>query len=118
MYRIVSRAVAWSLLAAIAFATLSPVDLRPTFGFGPNLDRAVGFFALGMSLALAYPRHKARIATLVIAIAVALEAAQWLAPDRDPRVHDVVVKAFGGLLGVLAAHLLERLRRRMRLPEK
>ena len=51
------RILAWLLLAAIAFATLSPIGLRPDSGFSPNYERFAAFAAVGMMFVLAYPRH-------------------------------------------------------------
>jgi hypothetical protein len=48
---------AWTLLAFIAYATLSPIHSRPTLLASPNLERLAAFTVLGALFCLAYPRH-------------------------------------------------------------
>ena len=50
---------------------------------------------------------------LVGVLAVAAEAAQALAPAREPRLDDVLLNLAGGMAGVLLAILLRKLFRRL-----
>lgn len=111
MYRVFLRIAAWSILAAIIFVTVSPIDLRPTLGFGPNDDRAVGYFIVGLAFALAYPKHWLRTTLLVVLGAASIESLQLLTPDRHARLHDVLVKASGGMVGIAAGYAALRLRK-------
>jgi VanZ family protein len=93
------RIAAWSLLVAIAFVTLAPVEVRPQSGASANLERFVALLALGLAFALAYPRRIAEAALLVVAAAVSFELLQALDPSRHARLGDVAVKVVGGLTG-------------------
>ena len=97
-------AVAAAGLSAIAFATLCPIGLRPHLA-GANVERFCAYLGLGLLVSRAAGR-KALTATLgVIALAIALEAAQRLVPGRHAALPDAAIKALGGVLGV-AAHQL------------
>jgi hypothetical protein len=100
------RPLAWVLLVAIAFVTLSPLGLRPNSGFSPNYERLFAFALVGCAFALAYPRHIWLVLGFVLAAAVVLEVLQYLAGDRHPRVIDLVAKVIGGGIGVAAGTLL------------
>ncbi|WNV12386.1 VanZ family protein [Tardiphaga sp. 709] len=106
MYRKTIIVVAWTTLALIAFATLSPIGLRPHFG-GVSLERFGAFALVGLLFGLAYPRHLWFVLTLVGGAAVALEVLQHLTPDRHGEVRDALVKLAGGVTGIgisLALH--------------
>ena len=94
------RILAWSLLAAIAFVTLSPIGLRPNSGLSPNYERLFAFAAVGCAFALAYPRHIWLVLALVVGAAVALEAMQLLVSGRHFRLIDLAAKLIGGGVGV------------------
>jgi VanZ family protein len=98
--------VACLLLAFITFATLSPIHLRPKTGH-PNLERCAAFLLLGAAYTLALPRRAGPIAVCMVVCAFVLEGAQYFAPTRDPDLRDALVKAFGGLLGVAIACVVE-----------
>jgi hypothetical protein len=100
---------AWACFGLIGFLTLGPVDFRPHLFPSTDLDRGVGFAALGFLLGIAYPRRLLAISVLVIGGAVVLEALQFLTPDRDARLIDLIVKAAGGALGIVAAVAVRRL---------
>lgn len=94
------RPLAWLLLAAIAFVTLSPLELRPNSGLSPNYERLAAFAAVGCAFALAYPRHLWLVLCLVLGAALCLEALQFLAGSRHPRFVDLAAKLIGGSIGV------------------
>jgi VanZ family protein len=97
-----SAVVAWLLLGAIAFVTLSPIDLRPDTGHVIS-ERVLAFIALGAAFGAGYPRRLPFGVTVTLAAAVGLEAAQFLAPGRHPRLIDASEKLAGGLIGVAIA---------------
>jgi hypothetical protein len=101
--------LAWACFALICFLTLSPVNFRPHIFLSSGLDRCAAFAALGFLLGIAYPRRLLAISVLVIGGAVVLEALQFLRPDRDARLIDLIVKAAGGEGGIIAAAAVRRL---------
>jgi VanZ family protein len=99
-----SAVAAWLLLAAIAFVTLSPIELRPDTGHVIS-ERVFAFIALGATFGAGYPRRLPFGAAVTLAAAIGLEAAQFLAPGRHPRLVDAGEKLAGGLVGVAIAFL-------------
>ncbi|WP_423067014.1 VanZ family protein [Devosia sp. CN2-171] len=100
------RILAWSLLAAIAFVTLSPIGLRPNSGLSPNYERLFAFAAVGLAFALAYPRHIWLVLALVLGAAVGLEALQLVISGRHGRIIDLAAKLLGGGVGVMGGMML------------
>ena len=90
------------LLAFIAYATISPIQARPTLLASANVERLGAFAVLGALFCLAYPRHMILVALIVLGSAVLLELAQLLTPDRHGRIQDAIVKMTGGAFGVAA----------------
>ena len=106
---LLARFAAWALVAVIVFVTLGPIRDRPTFSFDPQLERAIAFFALGFAFSVAYPRRRVQVAVGVLACAFVLEAGQRLTTDRHGHLHDALAKAVGGILGILAVDIAQRL---------
>ncbi|MBN9315482.1 MAG: VanZ family protein [Devosia sp.] len=98
--------LAWLLLAAIAFVTLSPIGFRPESGLSPNYERFAAFAAVGLMFALAYPRHIWLVLLLVLGAAIAFEALQLVTAGRHGRLWDLVVKLLGGGIGIAAGAVL------------
>jgi hypothetical protein len=102
--RRVATASAWMVglaalgITGVVFATLCPIGLRPHLA-APNAERFGAYVVLGAVLALAAGRRAAGATALVVLLAFGLEAAQALAPGRDPAVSDALVKALGGMVG-------------------
>jgi hypothetical protein len=71
---------AWTLLAFIAYATISPIQARPTLFASPSFERLAAFTVLGALLCLVYPRHIVLVCLIVLGSAVLLELAQLLTP--------------------------------------
>jgi VanZ family protein len=105
-----AKPVAWLLLAAIIFVTLSPIGLRPHTVTSVNLDRALAYLLVGFMFAVAYPRRWLAVAVLLIFGALAIEYLQYLSPTRHARLHDAGVKIVGASVGVFAGCLLNRVR--------
>ena len=103
-------AAAWTTLAFIAFATLSPLALRPEFG-DANLERFGAYALAGLLMALAYPRHLIPVALFVVGVATVLEVLQLVTPDRHGQFANAVVKAVGGIAGVTVAFIILHLTR-------
>jgi len=96
--------------AGIAFVTLCPIGLRPHLGSATQ-ERFGAYFVLGVLVALAAGRRWLGATAVVLLLAFGLEAAQALAPGRDPAMSDALVKALGGVLGAAVAQLVFPIRR-------
>jgi len=105
-----SKPLAWLLLAAIIFVTVSPIGLRPHTVTSVNIDRALAYMVVGLAFAVAYPKHWMTVALLLIAGAVFIEYLQYLSPTRHARFHDAAVKAVGATVGVAIGSLFNRVR--------
>jgi hypothetical protein len=103
--------VAWSMLVFIAYATLSPIGLRPHLG-NVSLERFGAFAAFGLLFGLAYPRHFWLVLVMVLGSAVMLELLQVITPDRHGMLPDAEVKVIGGLSGVLLSLAFNHVSRR------
>jgi hypothetical protein len=97
----VLRLSAWLALAVLIVVTAGPISLRPVSGFPIPIERFLAFLSAGGLFGLAYPRHRARSILIVVAFALGLELAQHLVPQRHGLLGDALVKAAGGVLGVL-----------------
>ncbi|MBR0694951.1 VanZ family protein [Bradyrhizobium lablabi] len=105
MIQALFRISGWLALAFIAFATLSPINERPSVA-GPPLEHFVAYAVVGLAFMLGYPRRLQLMVAIVITSAFALEALQLLTPDRHARMLDALVKAAGGLCGITAGRLM------------
>lgn len=104
------RIIAWVLLATILFVTVDPIAFRPDSGLPVNVERFIAFAVVGVAFACAYPKRWIFVLVLVVGSAFAFELSQMLAPTRHAGTLDAVVKATGGLFGVLAAKAFTRIR--------
>ncbi len=102
------KTAAWSILAIIAFVTLSPIGFRPHTITNVNIDRATAYAAAGVVFTLAYPRSWKTAAVLLILGAVGFELLQALQPTRHARIDDALIKAAGAALGVAVGHVWNR----------
>jgi hypothetical protein len=112
MIRTLARPTAWLLLAAILFVTVSPAQMRPVTAEPADFERFGAFAALGFTFALGYPRHWLLVACLVVGAAFVFEAAQLLAPSRHAHLEDAAAKAVGGVGGIVAGAIMNRLSNR------
>jgi hypothetical protein len=95
---------AWATLAFIAYATLSPIQARPTIA-SPDLEHVAAFAVAGCLFCLAYPRHIILVCLVVLGSAMLLEYLQTLTPDRHGTLVDASEKLAGGALGICAARV-------------
>ncbi|APO74540.1 VanZ-like protein [Rhizobium etli 8C-3] len=103
-----TRPLAWLLLAAIIFVTISPIGLRPHTMTSVNADRGLAYAVTGFLFALGYPKQWKLVALLLIFGALAIEFLQYLSPTRHARLHDAVIKAAGAMLGILTGRAAYR----------
>lgn len=108
--RFVFRCLAWLLVAAIGFATLAPIGLRPVTSAPADIERFAAFAALGGAFCLGYPKHRVAVLLAVVGIVGILEAGQELAPSRHGRFQDAMFKAAGAVVGLAVAAALDRRR--------
>ena len=97
---------AWGLLAFIAYATISPIQARPTLPTSTSFEHFAAFALVGGLFGLAYPRQAALACLIVFGSAVLLELLQLLTPDRHGRVPDAIEKIAGGAVGIAAARAI------------
>ena len=93
--------MAWGILAFIAYATVSPIQDRPTLPTSPNFEHFAAFAVLGAMFCLGYPRQTILVCLVVIGSAILLELLQLLTPDRHGRMQDAIEKMAGGAFGIL-----------------
>src|SRR5438445_4552744 len=103
LHKIVAVA-AWAALAFIVYATLSPIQARPTIA-SSDLEHIAAFAVAGCLFCLAYPRHVILVCLVVLGSAILLEYLQTLTPDRHGTLADASEKMVGGTLGICAARV-------------
>jgi VanZ family protein len=101
------RLLAWSLAAAVAFATLGPPNYRPHTEFGQNAEHALAFVLVGAAFGLAYTRNRLLTALIGVAMAGLVELLQFWAPGRHARLMDFLVDALASCVGLAAAAALD-----------
>ena len=102
------QAGGWLLLAIIVAVTVSPITERPLSGFAPAYERAGTFLVMGLLFGLGYSRSWLLTLCMVIAGGFAIEALQYLTPDRHPALADAFVKTGAGSLGILIGSAFQR----------
>lgn len=105
--RISLMAIAWACLAFIAFATLSPIGLRPHLA-SPHREYLAAFATLSLLFSLIYPRRPVLVLASIICAAAILETLQVFTIDRHPRVLDFAFKSMGAVCGSFAAAVYRR----------
>jgi hypothetical protein len=74
MIRLLFRWAAWLLVVAVAFSTVSPIQLRPVSGAPADVERFIAFAVIGAAFCLGYPKRRLMIVLLAIGLAGLLEA--------------------------------------------
>jgi VanZ family protein len=117
MFHKLTIIAAWALLAFITYATIIPLQNRPTFPASTSFEHMAAFVALGTIFCIAYPRHIVFTCLVVLGSAVLLETFQLVTADRHGRIQDTIEKMAGGALGIAIGQvilLLVRARRSIR----
>jgi VanZ family protein len=109
MFQKLVAIAAWALLAFIAYATLSPIQARPTLLIPVSIEHFAAFAALGGLFCLAYPKHTGLVCAVVFGSAALLEIAQLVTPDRHARLADAIQKFVGGAFGIIVITIVRRL---------
>ena len=92
------------LLAAIAVATLVPADWQLRLGLHWLVEHFLAYFAVTAMFCLAWPRPMA-VAAALLPVAVLLETAQGLTPDRTADPATALAAATGVAVAALLADL-------------
>jgi len=103
------------VLAGIAYATLAPVGWEIRLGLHWLVEHFLAYFTVTILACLAWPRPM-RVAAVLLPIAVMLEAAQALTPDRMPDLATALSAATGVATAALLADLVLTLREKWRKP--
>ena|SRR5882762_4818253 len=101
------RLLAWSLAAAVAFATLGPPCYRPHADLSQNGEHGLAFVLVGVAFGLTYTRNRSLTALIGVAMTGLLEILQLWAPERHARLTDFVVDALAICVGLAAAAVLD-----------
>jgi VanZ family protein len=108
------RLFAWSLAAAVTFATLGPASLRPHAHLGQDGEHALAFVLVGVAFGLAYARHRLLTSVIAVLSIGLLEILQLWAPGRHARFEDFVVDALTACAGLVFAAGLDWAAQRLR----
>jgi hypothetical protein len=98
------------LLAAIAAATLVPVGWQIRLGLHWLVEHFLAYFAVTAMFCLAWQRPMA-VAAVLLPVAVLLETAQGLTPDRTADAATALSAATGVAVAALLADLVIALRK-------
>ena len=94
------KILAWLMLAAIVFVTVSPIEWRPPDILPVDVGRALACALFAGLFVVAYPRQWFWIGATMIVGAGLIELLQLATSTRHARVDDALVKAAGAFIGV------------------
>jgi glycopeptide antibiotics resistance protein len=97
--RLMIRSAAWLSILIVILVTLVPIELRPTTGLSPNIERFGVMAAVGALFAAAYPRRFWLIVLTLSLTSAMIEPLQFIAAGRHPSFRDVGFKALGAVIG-------------------
>jgi VanZ family protein len=92
-------------------ATLMPAGWQVRLGLHWLVEHFLAYFVVTAIFCLAWPRPM-QVAAVLLPLAVLLEAAQGLTPDRTPDPATALIAAAGVALAALLADLVLSLRKR------
>ena len=113
---IVLKTIAWTLAAAVAFATLGPPTYRPHSDLGQGGEHSLAFVLVGLAFGLAYRRNRWATAAISVLLIGLLELLQLWMPGRHARLGDFVVDALAACAGIALTAGLEWVIKRARRP--
>jgi hypothetical protein len=105
------RPLAIAMLAAIAVATLIPAGWQIRLGLHWLIEHFLAYFAVTALFCLAWSKPMT-VAALLLPLAVLMEAAQGLTPDRVPDAATALSAATGVAVAALLADLVLALGKR------
>lgn len=107
------RTLLWlaiAVLCAIVFATLGPEAWQVRLGLHWLVEHFLAYFSLTLLACLVWPRPMI-VAAALLPVAVGLEAAQALTPDRTADVATALVAAAAVSLAALIADGVSKVRK-------
>jgi VanZ family protein len=118
MLRKITSLAAWLILGFIVYATLSPLNERPSLfvtetSASVAIERFGAYGLMGLLFGVAYARRLTLVILVVLGSAISLELLQLFIADRDARLIDVVEKLTGGIAGIGASQILHALAQRL-----
>jgi VanZ family protein len=111
---ILLRLFAWSVAAAVTFATLGPPQYRPHSSLSQDGEHALAFVLLGLAFGLAYRQRRLLTSGITVVMIGVLEILQLWVPGRHARLEDFVVDALAACVGLAVAAGLDRVMARRR----
>ena len=105
------RLLGVALLVTIMIATLMPAGWQFRLGLHWLVEHFLAYFAVTTIFCLVWPRPM-QVAAVLLPLALLLEAAQGLTPDRTPDPATALSAAAGISLAALLADLVLTLRQR------
>ncbi len=108
------RLFAWSLAAAVTFATLGPPSYRPHSHLGQDGEHALAFILVGLAFGFAYTRHRLLTSVVAVVLIGLLEILQFWAPGRHARFEDFAVDALTACAGLAFAAAFDWATQRLR----
>jgi len=99
-FLVFTRAVAWSLAAAIVVLSIVPPRLRPETFLSHGLEHFAIFCATGAAFSLGYQQKRLRLIVLLVIFCGVVEIAQLFAPGRHARLADFLMDALAVCAGV------------------
>src|ERR1700694_775156 len=106
MFHKLITVAAWAVLAFIAYATIPPIQDRPTLPTSSNFEHFAAFAVVGTLFCAAYPRHIVLVCLVVLGSAVVLEFLRLLTADRNGRIQNAIEKMAGGSAGILTGRTI------------
>jgi len=97
---------AWTFVCFLVYATLCPIEDRPTLATLSSREHLAAFGVFGGMFCLAYPRRTFTVLIFVLGTAALLEVLQLATPDRHARALDALQKIAGGAAGVFAGRAI------------
>lgn len=108
-FLVFTRAVAWSLAAAIIVLSIVPPHLRPETVLPHALEHFAIFCVTGAAFSLGYQQQRLRLIVLLVIFCGVVEIAQLFAPGRHARLADFLVDALAVCAGVVTPLLAKQL---------
>lgn len=107
-FLISTRAIAWSLAAAIIVLSIVPPRLRPETALPHDLEHFVIFFAMGGAFSVGYQFKRLSLIALLVIFSGVVELSQLFVPGRHARVTDFVVDGLAVCAGVVTPLLAKQ----------
>jgi VanZ family protein len=107
-FLISTRAIAWSLAAAIIVLSIVPPRLRPETALPHDLEHFGIFFAMGIAFSVGYQSKRQSLMVLLVIFSGAVELSQFFVPGRHARVTDFVVDGLAVCTGVVTPILAKQ----------